>query len=150
MSPNIIQWIFASIATYFDTNKGDYNLVVEGDQFDLENVDLWVDLQVGEYKSTQMSKTRWRCECDLTITINEAPVNEDTYRVKRAAGYFMSLFNSIPIYRYGPTAEPENDDEYIACLMCQNPIVVNYYGAGSNIAQATVSSHFQMSYEETS
>lgn len=145
-----IQWIFASVAKYFDTNKGSYILVVDGDQLDLNDIDFWTELYIANYSSTHQSRDRYLYDFEITLVVTESPIGDEAYKIHRAIGYFASLFGTIPIYKYGSTADFESDSSQLGCAVVQNPINIQHFGTrepGSSISQSTVSARFQMTLQ---
>ena len=150
MNQNWNRWVYASCVDYFESNKGDYNLCIDNDRVDKNEYSLWADLAIIGATISKLTYTTCRLNVTIMLVLTDIPNDQDAYRLRQMTGYFSTLMEMIPIYRYGLTAEPENDDTLLGCLQLDGPIEINNFGEPSpdtKLMQATVRANFRMYLE---
>src|SRR3990172_3814787 len=142
INENWPRWILASCIKHFNDQKGSYNFWAEGMQTNKKDWDLWCEFYLFGPRILEASRNYYVIECDIQLCLSEIPNNIDIYRLQKIVGYFATLMTTIPVYRYGRTADDiENDGELLDCMILQDKIDIANFGSpspGTKLLQSTI------------
>lgn len=152
MGPNISRWIISSIANYFDTNKGDYVLFVEG--FQKSTQARWAELRVDGPFLKEVSKGCFYYDVEINLILSSVKNHEDGYGLVQMAGYFQALFVDIPVFKNDYITNPDpiiNDGSLLGCLRLNTDkreyLRVNHFGQvrpDTDLFQSSVEGHYRL------
>ena len=119
INQNWHRWIFASVAKYFDDNKGQFPLYIEGQDPLPEELNERAELRINGPFFNETSKNIFQLSIDINLLLNVSFNDEDSHRQFRIAGYFQQKFaKAIKVYKYGDT--DDDDGSYLGCLIMKN------------------------------
>lgn len=145
------RWIYASICKYFNTNKGDYTMFIEGQEKDTSALTEWFELRVDGPYYSQVNQGYWDCYIEIN-TIFTLTNRADTYEARRIADYLASLFNTINCYRYGSGIY--DDNSFLGCLLpvdgYRERLQISQFGVMPNaeVQQGSIERHYKMELVE--
>ncbi len=147
------RWIMGSCAKFFDDFRSDYTLIVEGDIRQTKGLQQWAEFRLDGPYCQEVSKDSWRIDVEINILCLFIPSNEAQYGMHKIVGHFASLFDTIPVYRYGSASEDsDNDGTLLGCLQLRSDVKesmkVSHFGMvtleGTRLSQANVEGHFRL------
>ena len=150
------RWIMGSCAQFFDTLKSDYTLFFEGDLRQTQSLREWAEFRLDGPYCQELSKDCWRIDIEINILCLSELNHESNYGIHKIIGHFASIFDTIPVYRYGSIIEdPENDGTLLGCLYLRDDIKesmkTSHFGQvtlnGVHLMQSNIEGHFRMSLD---
>lgn len=146
------RWIFASCATYFDENKGNYELYIEGQDRRVERESDYAEMRYNGPRYLQSGPLDYTVTIELNMLVNAVKDQKDDQKIFRICGFFESLFIAgIPVYMYG-----DNDTQLLGCLQRKSAgdheIIVTHYGQVSpdvRVLQSTIEATYFMLLNDT-
>lgn len=152
MNKNWPRWCIASIQTYLDENKEDYDLYFDGDIIKYDDLDLWIKCKISGPEDTHRSSTYHDLVFQVTLYIGMKRSYIYKHALLDACGHFAALLKEVPVYRYGSFDNVENTNEHIGCLKPLDGIIeIRNYGdviPNHTILEATVETLLAISLEE--
>lgn len=157
LKTSILRWITASIANYFDSNRGSLNMHFEGIERDRKgdtthntNTDEFFELRIDGPNIKEYSKKYFYCYVEVNCLIQSLIDEDDVFKLQTVLGKVTNLFGkSIQIYKYG--AETGDDESLVGCLVqindTRNHLQVNNFGQvhqDTRIQQGSVEAHYEM------
>lgn len=147
------RWIFASCAKYFDDFRGPYSLLVEGDIRTTQKLKQWAEFRLDGPYVKELARNCWRLDVEINIICLYVPDHTQSYGVHKIVGHFASLFDCIPVYRYGVASDDaENDGSFLGQLQLstdrRESVRTTHFGSvsleGVRLLQSNVEGHYRM------
>lgn len=145
IDPNLIRWIELSVNKFFDTNKGSYALLFEGQEVTLDTAGLvnpqtslttvlpdapkqaWAELHVSTSDLDEVTQGYFTGNIVLTLMGTALYTLDDTL-LSTLIGFFSNVMTScIPVYKYGIT--DADDDSKITDFVPRGKLRIINWGA---------------------
>lgn len=149
------RWMVASIAKHFDVYKGPYQLYIEGDERDTDDLKDFAELRTDGPFITRVSKGLMFLDIEVNLLIQSHMDPSDLYAGAKAVGIFARGFtNGINVFKYG---NGENDDDsLLGCLTLrtkrnENTIDIGNFGIihqNTRLTQFTIEGHYRLELKE--
>jgi len=149
--PDWIRWSVASFADHFNSAKGDYELYLEGDDRDTDDLDIFAEFRVDGPFIKNPSRNYYTLALEVNILIQAHMGLSNIYAGLIAVGVFAAAFtNTVKAYRYGTGVN--DDDTLLGCYKHMNSrnndsIDVGQFGIirpDTRIRQYTLEGHYLM------
>lgn len=145
----LVRWVKASINTHFYNLRQGVHLHLEGRKRQTEGLSEWYELRVDGPIVICTTKKKFKLECIINILINVALQN-NIHRIDELTGRVENMFTRcIPVYRYGPSTDPENDNSFISHLVQRSELDIVNFGELKNqveLTQMTLEQEYDMRY----
>jgi hypothetical protein len=147
LNPNIERWIKASVGRHLVDRKGDYELFLEGQIKNTQDLQVWAEAKIIGLTHERFSPNQIRYSCTIIIFTNTIIGVEDQQLHTRISGHFLSLFDGpINIYRFGDGVM--DDKQWIGCLILRSdvtrPVDRLDYGNIENVQMTSLEGQYQM------
>ena len=154
INPNWHRWIFASICKHFNDNKGEYALLVEGQDQLPETLTERAELRVNGPFFNELYWNTYNAEVDINVVLNVTFSETDLYRQQTVVGFFAQAFTRcIPVYKYGNDANGADDGSYLGYLVQKNfrgdDVTITNYGQVSidiRLTQSTIDAIYRIEF----
>jgi len=149
------RWMVASIAKHFDSFKGSYQLYIEGDERDTDELKNFAELRTDGPFITRVCKQLMYLDIEVNLLVQSHMDPSDLYAGAKAVGIFARGFtNEISVFRYG---NGENDDDsLLGCLTLrtkrnEDTVDIGNFGIihqDTRITQFTIEGHYRLELKE--
>lgn len=150
MNQHWARWIKTSIVKHFDDNRGSYTLFVEGADRNTESLQSWVEIRTDGPFIREVSHNYYKLTVEVNLLLSSVP-NENIYTQDALCGYFQKLFTCIPVFRYGPSSDVDNDNVQFGELNLydhmREAVKLNHFGIvrpDTKLIQSTLEGHYLM------
>ena len=143
----------ASGAKHFKAILLSYDFFLEGTKRATQNSGTWFEYRFDGPNYRLRGKNRWNCSCEINILITLAIQDEaNSYSIQDLMGLVSSGFTySIPVYKLGPTSDPENDSSHLGCMRLisgdREKVQASMFGKirpDTQLIQASVEGHYEI------
>lgn len=145
------KWVAASINNYFLANVSGMEMFIEGAQ--PPKADQVYGVRINGPHFMECSREYWKVAVEVNILLQVKVTETTLYDMEDALGKITSVFDDIPIYKYG--TEVESDGTLFFCLQLlqeeSQPIFIRRFGQVSPKVpelQATVSGRYIGHFQE--
>ncbi len=145
-----MRWIYTSINTHFQNNKGTLPMYFEGDERTLQDEAEFYELRIDGPSILQTQKGFYFLDIEVNVLVQAHMDDKKLYNLQTAVGPIIKAFeNTICIYRYG---DGNFDDDSLLGVMhlrrqLDETIAVNNFGIikeDSRLQQTTIEGHYRM------
>jgi hypothetical protein len=154
MNSNWPRWLFASITKYFNDNRNNIAMFIEGQDRETERLDSYFELRIDGPFILQQSKDYWQLDVEINVLICVTKSRTDFHKQFRLQGALAKLFTDIPIYKLGDG--PDDDQTILGCLKLspsqnfRDAVRVSNFGQIQPelpLLQSTIEAHFEITLD---
>ncbi len=158
MNQRWTRWIFASCADYIQASCNTFglDLFVEGEERATETKNNWCELRIDGPDYTEISRGYYKVGFEVNVLLSVVMNNEDpVYNIQAFEGQILSIMSMIPLYKYGPSSDANNDNTQFGCAVLdpdvKDPLVTNQLGKrrpDTRLLQSTIEGHYTLYLED--
>lgn len=116
--PLYVQWINASINTYFDGLKQDVPLYIEGQEINYETEPKLAELRITGPRVKELTKNSFQTDVDIDIMCT-CKLDSNDYTIHKVVGiFYQAMTGPINVYKHNGSDNPE----YIGCLILRSDV----------------------------
>jgi hypothetical protein len=170
INQNLVRWINLSVNTFFDTNKGPYHLLFEGQDIDLDTATVvnpsvslstvipnsplqtWTELHISTLEIEEVTSGHFESMMTLTLLMSSLYSLDDTL-LNTNTGYFANLMTGcIPVKKYGNQGGDDQSliDSFIpkgrTRIVPWGPVQLNREQGPLKVKQQTVEQLYRLSF----
>lgn len=154
ISPNWSRWVWASCTKFYDDNKGDFYLYIEGQSRQVDAKEVFLEFRMNGPRIREPSHNYFVFDVVINIAVQVGLDSYNAHKFQRAFGWAQSMFRPcIPVYKYGDG--PQDDrTALLGILTLKNSReidIVNSLQLGQpdpvmKLMQATVEARYRMDF----
>lgn len=165
MNHNWPRWILASVSKHFsdkfatDIGNNVFDFHIEGMPRTPREDQSLFELRMDGPRGSEHTKGEWTLRVEVNILIQTAMKDVGTtgysefHEHHRNMGRVQEAFTNIDAFKYGPVADPDNDQSFLGCLKlihdkpARDFLECNNFGQidkTTELQQATIEGHYEI------
>lgn len=156
IDPHWARWIHASAAKHFKAAAvaatPELHMHVEGFKRQTEELEEWIEFRLDGPYYKEYNRGHYQANVEINVAVMVTEQGDDAYRIHDINGIVAAAFTfGIPVFKLGPSSDPENDGSYWGCLTLlpgeRERIQTSIFGKirpDTDLLQSTVEGHYRL------
>lgn len=143
------RWLDSSIKYHFNSIKTTIPLVFNTQEDD-RDYSSFVELIIDNKTIEQLNFKHLKIICDITTYI-KCNISDEDYEINNIKGLVLSYYTDcIPVFRFGPEEDQENDDSFISNLKGESVCEINDFGKHKDgkVLHSSISRTYKLIYKK--
>lgn len=145
----LIRWVKASVYKHFNELQPAHKLLYYTRQRSIDHSEYF-ELRLTGPQVTQITRKDWRIDLTVDLLIR-CEMTTNIYRIEDLKGIGAQRFTEcIPVHRYGPATDVENDDSWVENLTAEDAILITDFGEHENgkVLHSALERDYRMFYRK--